>query len=100
MIHIEAISGHGIGIIVTTLGVAHGIQIPHIGVIAINPTMTHHINPTTDHPHTEAPHHTTPETEVAHIHILPTNPQDETHIGHTCTPVDYKANHITRGTPE
>ena len=62
--------------------------------------MTHHIDPTADHPHIETHHHTTPETEVTHIHIHPTNPQDKIHIGHTQTPADHKANHITRGTPE
>ena len=62
--------------------------------------MIHHIIPTADHLHTEAHHHTTPETEVTHIHIHPTNPQDGIHIGHTHTPADHEANHITRGTPE
>ena len=100
MIHIETIQGHDIGIITTTPGVAHDTQVPHTGVIAIDPTITHHIDPTTDYPCTEAHHHTTPETKVAHIYIHPTNPQDKIHIGHTHTPVDHKANHITRRTPE
>ena len=99
MIHIEAIPYHIIGIIATTPEVAHNAQIPHTGSIAINPAVTHHINPTTDHPHTEA-HHTTAEIEAIHIHVHPTNPQDEIHIGHTYTPVDHEGNHITRRTPE
>ena len=75
-IHIEATPDHDIGIITTTTGVAHNTQIPHTGVIAINPIMTHHIDHTADHPHTEA-HHTTPGNKVTCIHIHPTNPQDE-----------------------
>ena len=100
MIHIEAIPGHNTGIIATTPGVAHDAEVSHTGVISINPTMTHHINPTADHPCTEAHHHTTPETEVAHIHINLTNPQDKIHIGLTHTSVDHEANPITRRTPE
>ena len=100
MIHIEAIPDHDIGIITTTPGVAHNAQAPHTGVIAIAPTATHHIDPTKDHLHTEAPHHTTPETKVTHDHIHPINPQDDIHIGHSHTPADHEANHMTRGTPE
>ena len=99
MIHIEAIPDHDIGIITTTPKVAPNTQVPHTGVMAINPTMTHHTDPTTDHPCTEAHHHTTPETKAAHVHIHPTNPTNEIHIGHTCTPVDHEANYTTR-TPE
>ena len=76
------------------------IQVPHTGVIAIDPTLTHQTDPTADHPCTEAHHHTTPETRVPHVHVHPTNPQDKVHIGHTHTPVDCKANRITRRTPE
>ena len=83
MFHIEAVTGNNIGIITSTQGLAQDAQVPHTGVIAINPTMTHHINPTADHPQTEAHHHTTPETKVTHIHIHPTNPQDKIHIHHT-----------------
>ena len=61
--------------------------------------MTLHIDHTTDHLHTEA-HHTTPEIEACHIYVHPANPHDEMHIGHTHTPVDHEANHITRRTPE
>ena len=100
MIHIEAIPGHNIGIIVTTPGVAHNAQVPQTEIIAINPAITHHIDPTTDHLHTEAHHHTTPETKVTHIHVHPTNPQDEIHIANTHTPADHEANHITRRTPK
>ena len=57
--------------------------------------MTHHIDHTTDHPYTEAHPHTTPEIEVTHIHVHPTNHQDKIHIGHTCTPVDHEENHNT-----
>ena len=83
MIHRETILDHDIGIIAIFTGVAHDAQILHAGVIAIDPAVTHHINPTTDHLHTEAHHHTTPETKVTHVHVHPTNPQDEIHIGHT-----------------
>ena len=100
MIHIEVIPGHNIGIIATTPGVAHDAQVSHTGVIAINLAMTHHIHPTTHHLHTEDHHHTTPETEDNHFHIHPTNLQDKVDIGHTHTPIDHKANHITRRTPE
>ena len=100
MIHIEAVPGLSIEIIASTPGVAHNTQVPHTGVIAIDPAIKHHINPSTDHPCTEAHHHTTPKTKVTHTHIHPTNPQDEIHIGHAHTPVDHKANHITRKTPE
>ena len=100
MIHIEAIPDHDIGIITTTTtGVAQDAQVPHTEVIAIDPAMTHHIDHTADHPHTEA-HHTTPEIEATHIHIHPTNPHDEIHIGQTHTPVGHKANHIKRRMPE
>ena len=99
MIHIETIPDHNIGIIITTTGEAHNAQVLHTGVIAIDPTMTHHINHTADHPCTEAYHHTTPETKITHVHIHPTNLQGKIHIGHTCTPVDNKTN-ITKSTPE
>ena len=98
MIHIEVIPDHDIGIIATSQEAAHGAQVPHTRVIAIDPTVTHHIDHTADHPCTE-PHNTTPEIEATHIHIHPTNPDDKIHIGHTCTPVDHKANHITRRMP-
>ena len=68
MIHIEAIPGYDIGIIATTPGVAHDAQVSDTGVIAINPTMKHHINPTAYHPHTEAHHHTTPYQSCACSH--------------------------------
>ena len=100
MTQIEAIPGHDIGIIATTPGIAHDPEVPHTGVIVINPTATHHINLTADHLHTEVPHHTTLEIKVNHIHIHPTKPQDEIHIGHTHTPADHEANYTIRGTPE
>ena len=62
--------------------------------------MTHNINGTADHLHTEAHHHTTPETKATHVHVHPTDHQDDTHIGHTHTPVEHEANHTTRRTPE
>ena len=71
MIPIEAIPDHDIGIITATTEVAHDAPVPHTGVIAIDSTMTHHIDHTADHPCTEA-HHTTPEIESTHIHIHPT----------------------------
>ena len=97
-IPIEAIPGHNIGIIAIITGVAHTAQIPHTGVIAIDFTMTLHIDHTSDHPHTEA-HHTTPEIGAYHVHVHHTNLHNKSHIGHTHTPVDHEANHITR-TPE
>ena len=100
MIHIEVIPGHNIGIIATTPGVAHNAHVLHTGVIAINLALTHHINHTADHLHTETHHHPTPETDIAHIHTHLTNPQDEIHIVHTHTPVDHEANHITRRAPK
>ena len=96
MIYIVAIQDHNKGIITSTTGVTHDAQIPYTGVIAIDPAITHHIDHTAAHPHTEA-HHTTPEIEATHIHIHTTNPH-EIHIGHT--PVDHKADHITRRMPE
>ena len=74
MICIEAVPGHNIAIIVTILGVAHNAQVPYTGVKATDPAATHCIDPTTDHPCTEAHLHTTPETKVMHVHIHPTNP--------------------------
>ena len=61
--------------------------------------MTLHIDHIADHLQTGA-HHTTPEIEACHIHIHPSNPYDKPNIGHTHTPVDHEANHITRRTPE
>ena len=89
MMHIEAIVGHNIGIIATITAVVYDAQIPQMGVIATNPAVTHHIDQTVEHPHTEA-HDTIPEIEVTHIHIHPTNHQDKIHIGCTHTPVDMK----------
>ena len=100
MIHIEAIPDHDIGIITTTPEAVQDTPVPHSGTTAINPTVTHHINHAVGHPHTEAHPHTTPEIEVAHTHIHPTNHQDKIHIGHTHAPVDHKANNITRRAPE
>ena len=95
-----AVPGHDIGIIATIPGVGHDAQGPHTGVIAIYPAVAHHIVPTADQPCTVSRHDTSPETEDAHASTHPTNPPDEIHIGHTNTPVDHKANHITRKTPE
>ena len=90
MTHIEATPCHDTGIITITQGVAHDAQVPHTWVIVIDPTTTHHINPTADHLHTEVPLPTTPEIKVDHVHIHPTNPQDKSCIGHTSTPADQK----------
>ena len=98
-IPIEAILDHNIGIIAIITEVAHTTQILHTELIAIDLIMTLQMGHTPDHLHTEA-HHSTPEIEACHVHIHPTNPHDKTHIGHTHTPVDHKANHITKGTPE
>ena len=92
---IEAILDHNIGIIAIITGVAHDTPIPCTGVIAVDLTMTLYTDHTADYLHTEA-HHTTPEIEACHIHIHSTNPHDEIHIGHTCTPVHHEENHITR----
>ena len=100
MIHIEAIPDHDIGITTTTPETVQYAPVPHTGTTAINPTTTHHINHTIGHPHTEAHPHTTPEIEVTHAGIYPTGCQDDIHVGHTHTPVDHKANHTTRRTPE
>ena len=100
MTHIEATPGQDTDIIATTRGVACNTQVPHTGVTAINPTTTYHIDPTADNLCKEVPHHTTPEIEVDHVHIHPTKPHDEIHIGHAHTPIDQEANLITRGTPE
>ena len=99
MIPMEIILDHDIGIIAIITGVDHNTAIQNTGVIAINLTVTLHIDHTTDHPHTEA-HHTTQEIEACCIHIHPTNPHNEIHIGHTHTPVDHKTNHITRRAPD
>ena len=72
-IPIEAMPDNNIGIITIITGVAHIAQIPHTGVIAINLTMTLHIDHTADHQHTEA-HHITPEIGACHAHIHHTNP--------------------------
>ena len=100
MIHIETILGRDIGITDTIPEVAHDAQVPHTGVIAIDPAMTHHTEHTADHLCTEAHHHTTPESKATHIHVHPTNPEDEIYIGHTCTPVDHDTNYTTKRTPE
>ena len=100
MTHTEATPSHDIGIITTTSGVAHNAHIPHIEITVINPTTTHHTNVTADHPCIEVPQLTTPEIVVDGIHIHHTNPQGEICIGHTHTPADHKANHISRRTQE
>ena len=100
MTHIDPTPDHDTGIIATTPGVAHGAHIPHTEITAINLTVTHHIDPTTDHPHTKVPQPTTPEIKVDPIHILPTNPQDEIHTGHIHIPADHEASHTTRRTQE
>ena len=98
MIHTEAAPGHDIGIIAATQGVAHDTHAPHIGLTAIDPTVTHHTNLTTDHPHTEVLQLTTPETVVDHIHNHPTNLQGEICTGHNHIPADQEANQTSRRT--
>ena len=99
MIHIEAAPGHDTGIITTTPDIAHDAHVPHTGIKAINSTVTHHNDPTTDHPHAEVPHPTTQEITVDPPHVHPTNPP-----GEICTccihiPADYTAHYTTRRTP-
>ena len=72
--HTEATPGHDIGIITATPGVAHDSHAPYTEITAIDPTATHHTDPTADHPHIEVLKLTTPEIIVDHIHIHPTNP--------------------------
>ena len=98
MIHTEATPGHHIGVITATPGIVHNTQAPHIEIIAINPTMTHHTDPTADHPHTEVLQLTTPEIVVDHIHVHPMNPQGKIHIGHTHNPADQEENYTPRRT--
>ena len=74
MIHTKAAPSHDIEIITATPGVAHDAHAPHIKITAIDPTMTHHTNLITDHPHIEVLQLTTPDIVVDHIHIHPTNP--------------------------
>ena len=59
MTHIEAAPGHDTQIIATTPGLTHNTRLPHTAVTVIDPAVTHHTDPITDHPHTEVPHHTT-----------------------------------------
>ena len=62
-IPIEVILDHNIGILAIITGVAHNAWILHTGIIAIDLTMTLHMDHTTDHLHTRG-HHTTPEIEA------------------------------------
>ena len=100
MTHIEATPGHDTGIIATTPEVAHDANIPHTKITAIVPTMTHHIDPTADHPHVEVPYPTTPEIEVDPTDLHPTNLPGEIQTGCIPIPADHAANHTTRRTPE
>ena len=95
MVCIETAPDHDIEMITTTPEAVHIAPVPHTEVTAIDSTTTHHIDHTTDHPHTKAHPLTTPEIEVDHICIHPTIYQDEINVGHTHTPVDHEANHIT-----
>ena len=95
----RGILDYDIRIVAIITEAAHNAQILHTEVIAIDLTVTLHIDHTTDHPHTEA-HHTIPEIEACQAHIHHTNPHDKTHIGHPHTPVDHETNHITRRTLE
>ena len=73
MIHKGATPGHDIEIITATPGVAHNAHTLHMEITAINPTMTHHTDPTAHHPHIEVLQHTTSEIVVDHIHNHLTN---------------------------
>ena len=98
MTHTEATQGHDIGIIAVSPGVSHDAHAPHIEITVIDPTMTHHTDLIADHPHIAVPQLTTREILVDHIHVLPTIPKGEIHIGHTHIPADHKANHTSRRT--
>ena len=98
MTHTEAAPGHDTGIIAATPGVAHNTHAPHIEITVTNATMTYHIDPTTDHPHTEVPQPTTPEIEVDPAHIPSANPPGEICTHHIHIPADHKATHTTRRT--
>ena len=100
MTHIKYAPGHDTGIIATTQEVVHNAHIPHTEIRVIDPTITHHIDLTADHPHTEIPHHATPEIGVDSTQVHPTNPPGEIHTGCIHIPVDHVAKHTTRGTPE
>ena len=100
MTHIEATPGHNTGTTATTQEVAPDAHIPHTEITAINPTMTHHINPTADHPHTEVPWPTTPEIKVDPTHVHPTFPLGEIYTGLIHIPADHEAIHTTRRTGE
>ena len=100
MTRIETAPGHNTGIHATTPEVAHDAHAPHIKITAINPTVTHHIDPSADHPHTEVPQPTTPEIEVDATHIHPTIPPGEICTGHIHIQADHEATHTTRRTHE
>ena len=98
MILTEVTPGHDIRITTAIPGVAHDAHAPLIEITAINPTMTHHTNHITDHPHMEVLQLTTPEIIVDHIHDHPTNLQGEICRGHIHIPADHEVNHTTRRT--
>ena len=54
MTHTEATPDHNKGRGTATIEAAQGNTIQHTEDTVIEPTMTHHINHTTDHPHTAA----------------------------------------------
>ena len=98
MTYIESNPGHDTGIIATTPEVAYDAHVPHTKNTAIDPTVTHHIDPTTHHPHTEVPQPTTPEIEVDPTHVHPTNSSGEICTGGIHIPADHKPNHTKRRT--
>ena len=62
--------------------------------------MTHLINSTDDHPHTEVPQPNTLEIEADPTHVFVTNPPGEIYTGHIPIPADHEANHTTGRTQE
>ena len=74
MTHTESTPGHDIGIIAASPSVAHNTHTPHTEITAMDPTVTHHTNLTTDHLHIDVLQLTTPEIIVDHVHVHPTNP--------------------------
>ena len=105
-IPIEAVPDHNIGIITIITGVAHQIPlkspgIPHNRSYGHQPC--HDLTVNTPHrphcrssAHRSSSYHSRDRSLSCQVHH--TNPHDETHIGHTHTPVDHEANHITRRT--
>ena len=98
MIHMEATQGHNTGINAATTGAAHDDHALPIEVIAINPTMTNHINHITDHPHIEVLQLTNPEIKVDHAHDHPADLQGRIHTDEVNILADHEENNTSRRT--